>query len=56
MEAAVKSRPRLYTDWRRRSRERNRRLGVIVAAIVLTAVALWLFGGDFRPHWPEVWP
>lgn len=48
--------PRLYTDWRRCSRERRRRLWwIAVAAALAFATILWL--GDVGPRgYGDFWP
>lgn len=56
MENAMKSRPRLYTEWRRPSRSRSQRFAFLLLMVALTGLALWLFGGEARPYWPAQWP
>lgn len=56
MEDAMKRAPRLYTDWRRSSRDRNRRLVVIAVMLALTGLAVALFGSDTQGTWPGGWP
>lgn len=51
----MKRAPRLYTDWRRPSRERNRRIVFLLAMLALTGFGLWLFGATLPPlygGWP----
>lgn len=51
MEAVLRRSPRLYTHWRRPSRDRNRRVIVIAAMLALTGLALALFGGETGGSW-----
>ena len=40
----MKARPRFYTDWKRPSRDRARRVLLLLAMAALAGLALWLFG------------
>lgn len=56
MEAVLRRSLRLYTHWRRPSRDRNRRLVVIAVMLALTGLAIALFGSDTQGTWPGGWP
>ncbi len=46
---------RLYTDWRRCSRDRTRRLVRLALAVVVAIVAILVLGDDAPPIW-KGWP